>query len=90
MTITECKRLARLARAKGHFAVSRTVREYWCPLSLKAGDRPAHRVAVHHLPWADGPNVAAVDKAFVEHCTAHYPEDRCAHVDQNEWEQGSG
>lgn len=86
MTITQCRNLAREARGKGHFAVSATVREYWCPLSLRAGDRPAHKVAVWHEVWASGPSAAAVDKAFVEHYTARYPEDRCAHVDRSEWE----
>lgn len=77
MAITEAKRLARKARTMGSFAMSSTVREYWCPLG-SARDQVSHRVAVHHMAWDSAPNAAAIDKAFVEHYTARYEEDRCS------------
>jgi hypothetical protein len=83
MTVTEAKRLARVSRSKGYFAVSATISEYWCPLSLQAG-RNSHRVAVHHFPWDDGPAVVAVDRAFVEHLRVEWPEDRCEYVAQDD------
>lgn len=85
MTVTEAKRLARKARTMGSFAVSSTIREYWCPLGA-ARDQQSHRIAVHHMVWDAAPSAAAIDKAFAEHYTARYSEDRCPCVPTGDYE----
>lgn len=84
MTMTRIREIARKARGKGWFAVSSTVSEYWCPLSLERGRQP-HKVSVYHAygEWHRA-SVTSIDKAFAEHLRVEWPEDRCPYVTQDE------
>lgn len=85
MTVAEARRLARLARSRGHFVGREHGEPVWrftCPLTGIVGAGGRHDVLVYHLAW-ETPSAPKIDAAFVEHFTdpmSHEDGGRCPHV----------
>lgn len=79
MTKTEARRLARVARSRGHMVLDTYRIELFCPLSGQHG-RTLHRVTVaRNLVWQKF-TAPMIEAAFIEHFCSEYEEDRCVYA----------